>query len=80
MFVDSKAQALLDAGYLDQLAVLGESHQEYWEKILLDYPNHPLANQQDQWPVSIGCTLYGPLAFAERRSSEPNNGLRRGTL
>ena len=40
----------------------------YWERLLRDYPEHPLLSKKDEWKAAIPFQLYGDEAVAMRES------------
>lgn len=56
-----KANAALNSGYLAHLVDVAKL-QDYWDHMLRDYPNHPLANAKERWSSSFGVTFYADEA------------------
>ena len=53
-------KAILDAGYLKSIVSDLTAIPEYWNKFLLDHPNHPVATSRLR-NSTLGFTLYSPL-------------------
>ena len=63
----AQASALINEGWLDSLAPC-DHLSEYWERMLSDHPEHPLAREPAKWKVAIPIALWGDEGTQGRSS------------
>ena len=65
--IATQVKALVDEDWLQVLGPL-DSLSEYWEKMLLDLPSHPLCGDVHKMSRSIPITLWGDEGTVNRNS------------
>ena len=62
-----KVEAIVNAGFLEALVSDLAAIPSYWDKFLMDYPDHPIANSEFRHST-LGFTLYRPCSVHSKVS------------